>query len=75
VEDVAELLVALPGQGDFVVWVSEGELRVEPGGLFVSEVFGADLQGSADSVEGVALAAAVSEGILLDPAADLVDHD
>jgi hypothetical protein len=74
VVDVAELLVALPGEGDFVVGVAEGELRVEPGGLFVGEVFGADLQRAADAVERVALAAAVPEGVLLDAAADLIDH-
>ena len=51
-----------------------GEFRVEPGGLFIGEVFGADLQGPADPVERIALAAAVPEGVLLDPAADLVDH-
>lgn len=72
--DVAELLVALPGQGDFVAVIPGAELSIEPGGLFVGEVFGADLQGSTDSVERVALAAAVSQGVLLDPAADLVDH-
>lgn len=74
VVDVSELLVALPGQADFVVRVPEGELRVEPGGLFVGEVFGPDLQGPADAVERIALAAAVPEGVLLDPAADLIDH-
>jgi hypothetical protein len=42
--------------------------------LFVGEVFGADLQGPADAVERVALAAAVPEGVLLDAAADLIDH-
>lgn len=66
-------MVALPGQGDFVVRVPEGELGVEPGGLFIGEVFGADLQGPADAVERIALAAAVPEGVLLDPAADLID--
>ena len=42
--DVAELLVALPGEGDFVVRVPEGEFRVKSGDLFVGEVFGANLQ-------------------------------
>ena len=72
--DDAELLVALPDQGDLVVRVPEGELRIESGGLFVGEVFGADLQGPTDPVEWVALAPAVPEGVLLDPAADLIDH-
>lgn len=44
---------------DFVVRVPEGEFRVEPGGLFVGVVFGADLQGPADPLERFALAAAV----------------
>lgn len=65
VVDAPEFLVALPGQCDFVVRVPEGEFRVEPGGLFVREVFGADLQGPADAVERVALAAAMPEGVLL----------
>lgn len=41
---VAQLLVVLPGEGDFVVWVAEGEFGVEPGYLFVAGVFGATLQ-------------------------------
>jgi hypothetical protein len=42
-----------------VVRVPEGEFRVKPGGLFVGEVFGADLQSPADAIERIALAAAV----------------
>lgn len=38
------------------------------------EVFGTDLQGPADPVERIAFAVAAPEGVLLDPAADLVDH-
>jgi hypothetical protein len=57
VVDVAELLVALPGECNFVVRVPEGEFRVQPGSLFVGEVFGSDLQGLADPVEQIALAA------------------
>jgi hypothetical protein len=72
--DAAELLVGLPGQGDFVVRVPEGEFRVQPGSLFVDEVFGADLQGPADPVERISLASAVPKGVLLDAAADLIDH-
>nr|WP_231497212.1 hypothetical protein [Arthrobacter sp. MA-N2] len=55
VVDVAELLVALPGQADFVVRVPEAEFGIEPGGLFVGEVFDADPQGPADSVERLPL--------------------
>ncbi len=57
-----------------MVRVPGGEFRIEPGGLFIGEVLGADLQGPADAVERVALAAAVAEGVLLDAAADLIDH-
>jgi hypothetical protein len=74
VVDVAELLVALPGEGDYVAGVPGGEFRIEPGGLFVGEVFGADLQRPADTKERIALASPVSERVLLDPAADFVDH-
>lgn len=62
--DVAELLVALPGQGDYVVRVPEGELRIQSGGLFLIEMFGTDLQGPTDPVERIALAPAVPEGLL-----------
>jgi hypothetical protein len=37
-------------------------------------VFGAGLQGPATAVERVALAAAAPEGVLLDAAADFIDH-
>ena len=41
---------------------------------FVSKVFGADLQGPANPVEGIAFAAPVPESVLLNPAADLSDR-
>ncbi len=72
--DVAELLVALPGQGDFVVGVPSGEFRIQPGGLLVGEMFGADLQGPANPVERISLTAPMARSVLLDPAADLIDH-
>lgn len=53
-------MVALPGEGDFVVRVPGGELRMQPGSRFLGEVFGADVEGPADSVERIALTAAVS---------------
>jgi hypothetical protein len=40
VVDVAEFLVALPTQSDFVVRVPAGEFRIEACGLFVAEVLG-----------------------------------
>ncbi len=43
VVDGADLLVALPGEGDFMVRVPGFELRVQPGDLFVREVLEADL--------------------------------
>ena len=57
--DVAELLIALPGEGDFLVGVPRGEFGIEPGSLFVGKVFGADLQGPADPVERISLASPV----------------
>ena len=57
-----------------MVRVPGSEFRVEPGGLFVGKVFGADLQGPADPVERISLPSPVPERVLLDPAADLVDH-
>jgi len=75
VVDVAELLVTLPGQRDFVAVVPSCEVRIEACGLFLGEVFGADLQGSADAVERIALASPTPQHGLLDAAAaDVVDH-
>ena len=71
---LAELLIALPGEGDFLVRVPKREFGIESRGLFVGKVFGSDLQGAADPVERVSLPSAVSEGVLLDPAPDLGDH-
>jgi hypothetical protein len=42
------------------------EFRIEPGGLFFGELFGADLQGPANSVERIAPAAPVPQGVLQD---------
>lgn len=54
--------------------VPGGEFRIEPGGLLLAEVFDTDLQRPPDTVERISLAAPVAQGLLLDPAADLVDH-
>ncbi|MDQ0800642.1 hypothetical protein QF050_002281 [Arthrobacter sp. SLBN-112] len=47
---------------------------MKPGGLFVGKVFGPDLQGPSDPAERVSLSAVASEGVLLDPAPDFVNH-
>lgn len=70
VVNVAELLVAPPSQGDFVVGVPESELGVLPGCLVVGEVFRTNLQGRSDSEERVALVVEAPESVLLDPEAD-----
>lgn len=72
--DRPELLVALPGERDFVARVANSEFGIEPCRLFLGEVFGSDLQGPADPGERIALAAAVAQSVLLDPAADFDHH-
>ena len=71
----AELLGARPGDRRPPVCSSSGGDRVlEPGPLLVGELLGAGAQQVLDAVERVALAAAVAEGLLLDPAAALIDR-
>lgn len=72
VVDVAQLLVALPGERDFVV--RSPAVSFASRCLFLGEVFGADLQGPADPVERISFPAAVSQGVLLDASAGLIDH-
>lgn len=70
----AEILGAAPRDVDLLV----GRVCLDRGGepvqLLVGEVLGAGTQDGLDPLQGVALAAAVPGGVLLDAAADLV-HD
>jgi hypothetical protein len=70
---VAQLLVALPGGGEFPVRVTGLQSGVEAGALPLGEVFGAVPGQPADLVERVVLVPAVAEGVLLNAASDLVD--
>ncbi len=70
----AETLGDLPGDMHLLVGVIGGDRSGEASLLTVSEVFGAGAEDVADAVERVALAAPMPEGLLLDPAADLVER-
>jgi len=67
-----DLLVALPGDEHLVVGVAAAQAVGQPLPLAFGQVPGGAVQDVADPVERVAGAAAVPEGVLLDPAADLV---
>jgi len=69
----AEQLGAGPGDFDLAVFLAGGEHRVQAGLLFVGEVLSSGTQVVPDPVQRVVLTAAVTEGVLLDAAADLVD--
>jgi len=73
VVDRAQLLVALPGDGDLVVGVAGVQAGVEAGDLAVGEVLDTVAQQPSDLVQGVVLVPAAPDGGLLDAAADLVD--
>lgn len=73
VVDRAELLVAVPGQGDLAVRVPGRQLRVQPADLLLGQVLHSDLLGSPDPLARVAFASAVAHDVLLHAAADLVD--
>lgn len=72
--DVAEFLVPLPGQGDFVVRSPRVSLASSRAACLSVRCSANDLQGPAGAEERIALATAVLEGVLLDAAADLIDH-
>ena len=73
VVDGADLLGAVVGDLDFDVFVAGCQRGVEAGVLAWGKVFLTGAQDVTDRVERVACAAAAAEGVLLDPAADLVD--
>ena len=72
VERGAELLVAAPGHGDFVVGVAGLQSGLDSFDLAGGEPIGAGAECVADSVERVVFAAAVAELFLLDPAPGLL---
>ena len=69
----ADLLGAPVGDLDLDVLGPGGERRLQPGALPVGEVLLPGAQDVPDSVQRVALAAPVAGGLLLHPAADVVD--
>ena len=74
VVDGAELLVALPGQVNFAVGVAGIQTPGELGLLAFGQVLHTVAEQATDLVERIVLVASVAEGVLLDAAADLVDH-
>ena len=69
----AQLLGALVGDLDFDVFVASCQCGLEAGALALGEVFLTGAQDVTDRVKRVAFTAPASEGVVLDPAADLVD--
>ena len=72
-EHPSEVLGTLVGDldGD-MIWV-RSERGTEPVLLAWSEAFPSGSEDAADTVEGIARSAPVPEGLLLDPAADVID--
>ena len=64
------MLRALPGDEHFIVGGVGIDRRGQAGVLLVGEVLRSGAEDGLDAVERVALAAAVSEGVLLDAASD-----
>src|SRR5690606_11044058 len=69
----AQLLGALPCDEHLVVRFIGLDRGDQPGALLVGEVLGASAEDRLDPVERIARPAAMTEGVLLDPTADLVD--
>ena len=63
----------MPGVADLAVGVACVEQAPQPDAAGVGDVLGRRHQQLARPVEGVVLAAAVPQGLVLDPAADLVE--
>src|SRR5215218_10774048 len=72
--DRTQQFLALPGGRDLPEGVADGQCRAQPCSTAASELLGRCQQQLANTVQRVTLAAAVAEGGLLDPSADLVDH-
>ena len=73
VVDGSQLLIALPGEVDFVLWVAGCETVADLGLLLLGEVFDAVPEQPADLVERVVFVPASTERVLLHPPSDLVN--
>jgi len=73
VVDRTEPLVGPPCEVHLTFWVTVREVFVEPLLLPIGEMPGPGHQGSTDPVERVVVQPAPTQGVLLDPAADLVE--
>ena len=73
-EHVSEVLGAVVGDLDRNMIGMGGERDVQARSLASGETFSASAEDMTDAVERVALAASVAEGLLLDPAADVIDR-
>ena len=74
VEHVSEVLGALVGDLDRNIVGMGCECPGQAGLLAQREAFPSGAENMTDPIEGVALAATVTEGLLLDPAADVIDR-
>lgn len=72
-EHVSQVLGAVVGDLDRNVIGMGGQCAGQPGLLARREALPPGAENMADAVERVALAASVAEGLLLDPAADVID--
>lgn len=72
--DGRKLLIGVPGNGHLAVRIAGLELLLQLGNLPVRQRFDALLHSSADVEQRVILAPPVPESVLLNPAADVVDH-
>jgi hypothetical protein len=72
--DRPQQFLALPGGRHLAETITGSQSRAQPSLAAASELLGGCQQQLADPVQRVTLAAAVAEGGLLDPSADLVDH-
>jgi hypothetical protein len=73
VVDGAKLLITLPGDVHFILWVAGVETVVDLGLLLLSEVFDAVPEQPSDLVERVVFVPASTERVLLHPPSDLVN--
>jgi hypothetical protein len=73
VVDGSQLLVTLPGDVHFVLWVASCETVADLGLLLLGEVFDAVSEQPSDLVERVVLVPASAQRVLLHPPSDLVN--
>ena len=70
---VAHRFFGQPGAEELVVRVTDAQAEQHPSRALLVEAFGAGEQQLADPKQRIAFAASMAEGLVLDPAADLVD--